>query len=172
MTCRTMSTPKFISNNSSIRHTLSFTLNRSAELRTGCGEQILVKQQHPMMHDGVYPFKRTSFILICKTVYLYIVATYFFPFSFFLFFLDISVLLFPFFPFLLSFFSLPFFLSLSFALYPSLPFWEIVFVVVDVDFYQTLQKKLKKLIKWLGHWMTKVQCIWVRTSLCLGCCNP
>lgn len=35
---------------------LAFIPHRSAELRTGHGEQILVKQQHPVMHDGVYPF--------------------------------------------------------------------------------------------------------------------
>lgn len=73
MTCRTTRTLTFRSNNSSICLTLSFTLNRSAELGTGHGEQTLVKQEQPMMPDGVYTFKRTAFILTCKTTYLYIV---------------------------------------------------------------------------------------------------
>lgn len=37
--------------------TLSFTLSWSTEPRTGGGEQVFVKQQHPMIHDGVCPFK-------------------------------------------------------------------------------------------------------------------
>lgn len=135
--------------------TLSVTLSWSTQPWTDGGEQVFVKWQHPMMHDGVYPFNMTSLILICKPVYLCIVYSltskrlYFsFFFSFFLTSFIHFLLLFP--PPFLLFLSSPSLLApFSFTLFPpclppvysSPPFSDTVFVVVDVDFIEHFNKK-------------------------------
>lgn len=108
-----------------------------------------------MMPDGVYTFKRTPFILTCKTTYLYIVYRLISNCLFFIF-LGFCPCFFLSLSFLLSLFmSSPFFPSLiflSFTLFLplSLPSPPLQKIVVDVGFYKTLLKEIK-LPKWLRY---------------------